>query len=290
MSVKRKLIRIDTPQGQPGFLGKGHIARPVISVSFSESDPFIMLMDDILDKKDNTPVGGPHPHAGFETVSLLLEGEIGDEAHKMKSGDFQMMTAGSGIVHTETIDKIAKMRLLQLWLNLPKKDRWATPGVQDLPIEHVPSLSENGVSIKLYSGSLAGLSSPVQNYSPMIVADITIRAGEEKILQIPANYNTFLYAIKGNVLVGENKKQLNQDQVGWLDRLNETGESDLELISGGEDVRFVLYAGKPTGDHIVSHGPFIGDSPEDIQRLYHDYRQGKMKHISTVSEGQRLLL
>lgn len=290
MSVKRKLIKIDTPQGQPGFLGRGHTARPVISVGFSESDPFIMLMDDMLDKKDNTPVGGPHPHAGFETVSFLLEGEIGDEAHKMKSGDFQMMTAGSGIVHTETIDKIAKMRLLQLWLSLPKKDRWATPRLQDLPLEHVPALSENGVSIKLYSGSLAGLTSPVQNYSPIIVADITIQARKKTVQQIPANYNTFLYVIKGNVMVGENRTQLNQDQVGWLDRLNETGESDLELTAGGEDVRLVLYAGKPTGDDIVSHGPFIADSSEDIQRLYREYRQGKMKHISTVPESQRLLL
>ena len=290
MSTKRKLIRIDTPQGEPGFLGPGHIARPVISVGFSESDPFIMLMDDMLDKKDNTPVGGPHPHAGFETVSFLLEGEIGDEAHKMKSGDFQMMTAGSGIVHTETIDKIAKMRLLQLWLNLPKKDRQATPRVQDLPLEHVPALSENGVSIKLYSGSLPGLTSPVQNYTPIIVADITMLAGAKAVLKIPGNYNTFMYVIKDYVMVGENKKQLNQDQVGWLDRLNETGESDLELTAGGEGVRLVLYAGKPTGDSIVSHGPFIADSPEDIQRLYRDYRLGKMKHISTVPESQQLSL
>jgi redox-sensitive bicupin YhaK (pirin superfamily) len=87
MPIKRKLIKIDTPKGEPGFLGAGHIARPVISGSFLESDPFIMLMDDVLDKKDNTPVGGPHPHAGFETVSFLLEGEIGDDAHKMKAGD-----------------------------------------------------------------------------------------------------------------------------------------------------------------------------------------------------------
>src|SRR6188472_2062147 len=161
MQIKRKLVKINTPVGQPGFLGAGHIARPVITGSFSESDPFIMLMDDLLDKKDNVPVGGPHPHAGFETVSLLLEGEIGDDAHKMKGGDFQIMTAGRGIVHTETIYKIAKMRLLQLWLNLPKKDRAATPRVQDLPLEHVPALSENGVQVKLYSGSLAGIVSPV---------------------------------------------------------------------------------------------------------------------------------
>jgi len=74
-------------------------------------------MDDMLDKKDDTPVGGPHPHAGFETVSLLIEGEMGE----MKAGDLQMMTAGSGVVHTETIDKPTKMRLFQLWLNLPRK-------------------------------------------------------------------------------------------------------------------------------------------------------------------------
>ena len=89
MSIKRRLVHIDTPQGQPGFLGRGHIARPVIQRSFSESDPFIMLMDDMLDKQDDEPAGGPHPHAGFETVSLLLEGEIGDDAHKMKAGDFK---------------------------------------------------------------------------------------------------------------------------------------------------------------------------------------------------------
>jgi quercetin 2,3-dioxygenase len=108
MTIKRKIIHVDTPQGQPGFLGRGHIARPVIQRSFAESDPFIMLMDDMLDKEDSSPAGGPHPHAGFETVSLLIEGDMGE----MKAGDFQMMTAGSGVIHTETIDKPTKMRLL----------------------------------------------------------------------------------------------------------------------------------------------------------------------------------
>ena len=290
MSIIRKLVKINTPKGQPGFLGAGHIARPVISGNFSDSDPFIILMDDMLDKKDNEPVGGPHPHAGFETVSLLLEGEMGDEPHKMKDGDFQMMTAGSGVVHTETITKMAKMRLLQLWLNLPKKDRDAVPRLQELPLEHVPVLSKNGVSIKLYSGSLAGLTSPVQNYSPVIVADITIDAGVTTVQQIPANYNTFLYVINGSVKVGEDEKQLNTDQVGWLDLFADAAESDLKITAGEEGARLVLYAGKPTGDSIVSHGPFIADSSEDIQRLYREYRQGKMKHISTIPESQRILL
>jgi quercetin 2,3-dioxygenase len=262
----------------------------VIQGSFSDTDPFIVLMDDMLEKKDNTPVGGAHPHGGFETVTLLLDGEIGDEAHKMKGGDFQIMTAGSGVVHTETIEKVAKMRLLQLWLNLEKKDRWATPRVQDLPLEHVPTLSKDGVQIKLYSGHLPGLTSPVQNYVPMIVADITIESGTSTIQQIPANYNTFLYVIKGSVKVCEEGKQLNEDQVGWLDLSSENKESDLHLSAGEKGVRFILYAGKPTGEKIVSHGPFIGNSSEDIARLYQDYRQGKMKHIATVPQSQRIFL
>ena len=65
MLVKRRLVKINEPQGEPGFLGQGHIARPVLSGGFADTDPFIMLMDDMLDKKDNNPVGGPHPHAGF---------------------------------------------------------------------------------------------------------------------------------------------------------------------------------------------------------------------------------
>jgi redox-sensitive bicupin YhaK (pirin superfamily) len=290
MTIERKLVKIKTPESQRGFLGRGHTARPVLDGNFAESDPFIILMDDILDKRDNEPVGGPHPHAGFETVSLLLEGEIGDAAHKMKGGDFQIITAGSGIIHTETIDKIAQMRLLQLWINLPKKYRQATPRVQDLPLEHVPARSENGVSLRLYSGTLAGLTSPVQNYVPMIIADISIEPGITTIQQIPASYNTFLYVLKGSAKVGNDEKLLNQDQVGWLDLLEYNEQSNLQLTAGENGVRFVLYAGKPTGEHIVSHGPFIADSSEDIARLYQEYRKGKMKHISTVPQDQRILL
>lgn len=286
MSLSRKLIQVDKPQGQPGFLGRGHVARPVIQRSFAESDPFIMLMDDMLDKKDNTPSGGAHPHAGFETVSLLIEGEMGE----MKAGDFSMMTAGSGVVHTETIDRPTKMRLLQLWLNLPKKDRWAPPRLQDITKGHAPHLFENGVDIRLYSGELAGLTSPVQNYTPMILADITMQAGITTVQQLPAKFNTFLYVLGGSVLIGEEETLLSSDQVGWLDIFNSDALSNLKLKAGENGVRFVLYAGKPTGDAIVSHGPFIGGSNEDILRLYNNYRQGKMEHILSVDEKQRVIL
>ena len=164
------------------------------------------------------------------------------------------------------------------------------PRVQDLSLEHVPKLTSNGVVIKLYSGSLAGLTSPIQNYVPMIVADIQIERGVTTVQQIPANYNTFLYVIEGSVKVGEEEKLLNQEQVGWLDLFGDPVHSNFKLTSGEEGVRFVLYAGKPLGESIVAHGPFIGDTPEDIQRLYQEYRQGRMQHIATVTETQRILL
>lgn len=289
MSIK-KLVKTETPARHLGFMGPDHTARAVVQGKFRDTDPFIVLMDDELDKKDNTPVGGAHPHAGFETVSLLLEGEMGDTAHTMKGGDFQIMTAGSGVVHTETIDKIAKMRLLQLWLNLPMKDRWASPRVQDLPLEHVPASSRQGVHIRLYSGAFAGLKSPVQNYVPLIVAEISMEVGSSTIQHLPTNYNAFLYVLKGSVGVGEENKRLEEGQVGWLNVSDGEAESDLHLKAGVEGARFVLYAGKPTGDDIVSYGPFIGDSPEDIKRLYHEYNRGGLKHISSIPAEQRIKL
>lgn len=289
MAINRKLIKIQSPPAQPGFLGPDHTARAVIQGKFSESDPFILLMDDMLDKKNEEPVGGPHPHAGFETVTLILEGELGDEVHKMEAGDFQMMTAGSGVIHTESIEKKAKVRLLQLWVTLPKKHRWAPPRVQDIKLQNVPKLSEDGLSIRLYSGSLAGISSPVQNYVPLIIADFQMEAGITTTQQIPAAFNGFLYVIEGSIEVGEDKQLLKQDQVGWLNLFSNTTLSNLQITAGESGTRFVLYAGQPQGENIVSHGPFIGDTQEDILRLYHEFRQGKMGHIQTVPEAQKIL-
>lgn len=285
--IIRNIISIKTPPAQPGFLGPDHTARAVIYREFEHSDPFIALMDDFLDKKDDEPVGGPHPHAGFETVSLLLEGEIGDETHTMKQGDFQMMTAGSGIVHSETIEGRSRMRLLQMWLNLPKADRWTAPRVQDLTFENAPAAERNGVKTVLYSGTFAGLRSPVKNYVPLIVADIRLQPGATLTESLPASYNAFLYVIEGNVTVGDEGKVLKINQIGWLSRGEAEEESMLTVAAGAEGARVVLYAGEPQNDSIVSHGPFISDHQEEIKELYSDFRHGKMRHVSTLSEGQR---
>ncbi|MBD2754389.1 pirin family protein [Spirosoma validum] len=289
IASKRRVVTIHTPPAQQGFLGPGHTARAVIQTDFTQSDPFIVLMDDRLDKQDGEPVGGPHPHAGFETVSLLLEGEMGDSAHQMKGGDFQIMTAGSGIVHTETIEREATMRLLQMWLNLPKQDRWATPRVQDLPLAHVPKRIEKGVEIRVYSGSFAGITSPIQNYVPLIIADIHLQPGTSTTQLIPDSFNAFLYVIEGSITIGDDHTTLQQDQVGWLNKLSGNSQSELQLEAGEAGGRVILYAGQPQQDPIVSYGPFIADNQDEIRGLYRDFRQGKMRHVSNLPQSQRLV-
>src|SRR5690606_9070986 len=134
------------------------------------SDPFIILMDDRVVVPPGNPVGGPHPHAGFETVSLILDGKLGDGSNALEGGDFELMTAGSGIIHTEALEPGTRLRVLQMWLTLPRKHRWADPRVQRLRLADVPKHSADGHEIRVYSGAFAGLTSPVKNYVPLVIA------------------------------------------------------------------------------------------------------------------------
>ncbi|PZR27482.1 MAG: pirin family protein, partial [Azospira oryzae] len=238
-----------------------------------------------LDKRNQDPAGGPHPHAGFETVSLLLDGEIREQMESMKKGDFQVMTAGSGTVHTETIDEPTKGRLLQLWLNLPFQDRWVQPRLQVLDAGKVPVVQKEGVTIRLYSGQLDGVVSPIKNYTPLFVAELEMKGYSEAKLPIGGDYNAFVYVIGGAVAIGD--ETLHKDQVGWLNQTEET--SQLVIQAKETDARLVVYAAKPTRDEIVSHGPFIAGSEDEIRALYRQYRSGTMLHISNAPETQRLI-
>jgi quercetin 2,3-dioxygenase len=285
----RELTTVYAPPSHPGFLGAGHIARPVIQVDFKDSDPFIVLMDDMLHKTDYQPSGGPHPHGGFETVSLLLEGEMGDEEHGLRAGELEIMTAGSGIVHTETIEKPTKLRLLQLWLNLPKEKRKASPRVQKLRRANAPVSTVNGVTTKVYSGNFAGLKSPMMNHTPLIVAELILQPSTSFQADLPSDYSSFIYAIEGASVVGEQQKRLNANEVGWLDRAEVSGNSSVKITAGSAGAHVVLYAAQPQRHEIVSHGPFIADSMEDIRQLYSDFRSGKIQHIDEVSAEQQFV-
>jgi quercetin 2,3-dioxygenase len=222
-------------------------------------------------------------------VTLVLAGEIGGDEHGLKSGDLEMMTAGSGIVHTETISKPASMHILQLWLNLPKHERQAQPRVQHLRATHVPCKMQDGVAIKVYSGTFAGLTSPLKNHTRLILAEIKMNPNKKIEASLPSDFSSFVYVIEGSAEIGSDNKVITKDQVAWLDRSDVPAESELEITSGTEGARLVLYAAQPQHHEIVSHGPFIADSMDDIRRLYSEYRSGRMGHIHDVPKEHQFV-
>lgn len=285
--INRKIARILNPKASQGFLGEGHNAIPVIGGNnFDQTDPFILLMDDQLNLPGSGTVGGSHPHAGFETVTLVLEGDADNKSKTLQTGGMEWMTAGSGIVHFDEIKAKTKMRILQLWLVLPKAKRWTAPKWQELHLKNVPIKKEGSSEIRVYSGTSLGMTAPTQNETPTTIVDFTLEPGYQVVQEIPAFYNSFIYVIEGAVEVGDEETAVGEQQVAWLDKSNEKETSLIKFKGGENGGRFVFYAGEPQGAPIVSQGPFIADTKEDIVRLYQEYRQGKMVHVRDLPEKQ----
>jgi quercetin 2,3-dioxygenase len=287
MSQQRRISGVfDVPPLTPGFVGPGHLAAPVVSPeNFEKADPFILLMDDHLDI-GNRPVGGPHPHAGFETVTLILDGAIydRDEGGTLNAGEVQWMTAGSGVIHNEDVRAKGKMRLLQLWLTLPKKERWTEPGFQVSHSDSIPVRHESGAEIRVYSGSSGSLRSGTRNYVPVTMVEINLERGASAEQEVPASYNGFAFVVGGSVRIGETT--LTTGQVGWLDRLTANDASVVRVVAGESGARLILYAGQPQGDPIVSYGPFIGDTKQDIARLFAEYQAGQFPRLSELKKQE----
>ena len=284
--MQRRIARtITTPPPAPGFIGPGHLAVEVVSSNeFATNDPFIALMDDRIELPEGNPAGGAHPHAGFETVTFMLEGSIHDaDEGVLDAGDVQWMTAGRGIIHGENVVPHGKTRLLQLWLVLPKKDRWTTPAFRNIPLDSVPVRREPGVEVHLYSGSSGELRSSTPNHVPVTLADIKLAAGATVEQDVPGSYNGFLYVLDGSARAGHDGTPLSTGQVGWLDRPADGGASALRMTAGDDGARLVLYAGQPQNDSIVIHGPFVGDSRADIVRLFNEYRSGSFERLSELA-------
>jgi redox-sensitive bicupin YhaK (pirin superfamily) len=271
------------PPLHPGFAGPGHTAKAVVAADdFARNDPFILLMDDRIETNRELPNMGPHPHAGFETVTLVLEGGLTyhdehGEGH-LAAGDVQWMTAGSGVVHAEKLSGRVKVRILQLWLTLPKAQRWVRPAFQEIRGDALPVRREPGAEVRLYSGKSGEVISPTANHVPTTLADIRLDSGATLHQELAADWNGFLYVLSGDIRVGDHS--LAPEEIGWLNRPTEKDATDLQMTAGHAGARVILYAGKMQHEPIVHYGPFVGDSQADIARSYQEFRAGKMAHIN----------
>src|SRR5690606_15179545 len=198
MMTQRTISKVTQSPWHQGFLGTGHSASAVLDgIPYTDSDPFILFMDDKLNLPGGEPVGGAHPHAGFETLTLVLKGNEKD----WKTGSFELMTAGKGIVHTEEITSEQNLHILQVWLVLPSEKRWAEPFWQKILLEDVPTIKNDDYEIRVYSGSSNGLTSPLQNHTPLTLVDFKMKANQNIIQELLANYNGLIYVLDGAVQV-----------------------------------------------------------------------------------------
>jgi redox-sensitive bicupin YhaK (pirin superfamily) len=280
---------VTTASPSPGFIGEGHTAVSVVDPKeFSRNDPFIVLMDDRIDLEPGREAGGAHPHGGFETVTFVVEGELRDrDEGTLRTGDVLWMTAGSGVIHNENVVPLGKSRILQLWLTLPQSERWAAPRFEHVARDAAPVRRVPGVEARVYSGSSGSARATTHNYVPVTLIDLRLQPGARFVQELPDSYNGFLYVLDGAVSVGEERTRLTAGQVGWfaLPLPNASGVTSARITGGDNGARVMLYAGERQGVPIVMHGPFVGESRDDIRRLSRLYVEEKMPRISELAEA-----
>ncbi len=268
-----------TAAPEPGFIGEGHTAVEVVrSTALAATDPFVLLMDDRLDIPVRRTIGGAHPHAGLETVTLILEGELFDrDEGQMRAGDVVWMTAGRGIIHNEAVEAEGRTRILQLWIALPASDRNLPPRFQIISRDQATVVRGPGAEARLYSGASGGATSTTANRVPVTMIDLKLEPKATFQQDLPASYNGFFYVLEGAVRVGG--ETIVAGQTGWFG----PSEATNFLLEAREDgARLVLYAGEPIGEPLIQHGPFVADSAATINDLFRRYRAGEFTKMSQM--------
>jgi redox-sensitive bicupin YhaK (pirin superfamily) len=277
--IKRKTAKI-YPAG-PTIEGAGvHLKRVFSSPEATLTDPFLLLDDFRSDDPSKYYAGFPwHPHRGIETITYMLKGEVEhDDSMGNKgiigSGDVQWMTAGSGIIHQEMPkgDENGHMYGFQLWANLPASHKMIRPRYQEIKAAEIPEIvtAENGVRIKVISGTLNGVTGPVTGIitNPEYL-DITVPVNTAYTHALKKGYTAIAYIFEGNGMFGE-EKQAAGNGTGLL-----FGDGDaLTLMTNAQPVRFLLLSGKPIQEPIAWYGPIVMNTEDELRLAFEEYEKG----------------
>lgn len=224
---------------------------------------------------------GPHPHRGFETLTFILDGDImhqdtGGGQDIIEAGGVQWMTAGSGLIHAEiSSDKFKKeggpLEILQLWFNLPAAHKMTAPKYIGLQKDQIPTveLDKGKVQVQVVSGSWGDVQAPIQNLSDIHMAGITLKVGGTFSQQVAAERNIFFYVVRGAVTV-------NGAAAEKLTLVEFENEGDTVSVAASEDAYMLFGHATPFNEPVVSHGPFVMNTEEQIHEAFADYQSGKM--------------
>lgn len=224
---------------------------------------------------------GAHPHRGFETVTIVYEGGVShrDSAGgggTIGKGDVQWMTAAAGLIHEEYHSPaFAKeggaFEMIQLWVNLPAKDKMAAPGYQGITAAQIPTVDLPGGAgvARIIAGDYAGAKGPAHTFSPMNVWDLRLHAGHRVVLDLPEGHTTALFVLHGRIAVGAH------ETVGRAEMAVMARAGTQLAFSVTEDTTLLLLNGAPLGEPIVGHGPFVMNSRAEIVEAIHDFNNGR---------------
>lgn len=281
--MKKVLSIHQTPQ--PGWVGDGFPVRSLFNYDTPNTpvSPFLLLdyagpaHFDATDKKRGV---GQHPHRGFETVTIVYSGEV---EHKDSAGgggvigpgDVQWMTAGSGLLHEEFhSERFAKdggdLEMVQLWVNLPAKDKMTAPGYQAILDQDIPNvdLPAQAGQLRVIAGDYAGNGGPARTFSPLNVWDIRLNQDKQANFSVPNGHTLLVVVLDGDVMINDNKVEAAQ-----MAALSQEGES--VSIGATSNAKVLLLSGEPLDEPVVGYGPFVMNTQSEINQAIRDLRTGQ---------------
>lgn len=273
-----------------GLEGDGFpVRRAFAGVSHADLDPFIHMdqMGPVSYGPNEARGTDWHPHRGFETVTYIMDGAFQhQDSHGggglITDGDTQWMTAGSGLLHIECpprelVDRGGFFHGVQLWVNLPAKDKWIPPAYQGIGTSDITLVTDEGARsvVRIIAGDIGGFRGPGSTFTPITLAHVTVLAGATITLPWQPAHNCLVYALLGNGAVGEQGRILREGQLAVM------GEGDgLALAaSPGQDLDVLILGGQPIREPVVQYGPFVMNTREEIIQTIDDFNAGLLGRV-----------
>jgi redox-sensitive bicupin YhaK (pirin superfamily) len=273
------------------WVGDGFPVRSMFSYNEGrELSPFLLLdyAAPTTMPPTDTPRGvGEHPHRGFETVTIVYQGEVehrdsAGHAGRIGPGDVQWMTAASGVVHEEKHGrewsrKGGTMQMVQLWVNLPARLKMSPPKYNDITDAQIPrvTLPDDAGVVRVIAGTLAGVTGPGRPFTPINLWDVHLLAGHKATLDLGEGHTTALMVLEGELVVN-----------GGVARAAELAlfarEGDGIVIEAQNDARILLLSGEPIDEPVVGYGPFVMNTEGEIRQAIRDYQMGKMGALASA--------
>lgn len=298
-TAPRAVLGVATAPG--GFEGEGFpVRRAFAGVDRAYLDPFIHM--DQMGEVEYGP-GEPkgtswHPHRGFETVTYMIDGTFRHQdsiggGGLITDGDTQWMTAGSGILHIEApphemVVAGGLFHGVQLWVNLPSADKMIEPHYQDIARHNVLLLTtpDGGALLRLIAGSLDGHAGPGSTHSPMTMVHATVAAGASVTIPWDPRFNALVYVLSGDGTVGEDGRPVRSGQLavyGPGDSL--TFGASVTPSDRTPELDILVLGGRPIGEPVVAHGPFVMNTKQEIIQAFDDFQAGKMGRVPDHYSG-----